>query len=146
MVFQQFFNFRTQCVRVSQIAKADGTTANFIFVCWADAATRCADFGFAQGFFAHLVKQLVNWQDQARIFSNGEGVGIDFNTLCADRCNFFKQGSRVDNNAIADDGQLAAANDAGRQKAEFVFYTVDNKRMTGVMTALEAYDHIGTFR
>ncbi|SPU77233.1 Uncharacterised protein [Brucella suis] len=50
---------------------------------------------------------------------------------------------RIDHDAIADNAQLAA-HEAGWQQRKLVADTVDDKRMTCVMTALVAHDHVGT--
>ena len=52
---------------------------------------------------------------------------------------------RIDDHAIADDSLLAGTHNARRQKRELVGNAVDDERMAGIVSALEANHDVRTF-
>ena len=64
VISEDGIQFFTQFFRMQQIDGADGAACHFVFVGRADAAAGCADFAFAAGCFAGLVKRDVVRQDQ----------------------------------------------------------------------------------
>ena len=53
---------------------------------------------------------------------------------------------RIEDDAVADDRQLALAHDAGRQQRQLVAHAVDDERVAGIVAALEAHDDVGALR
>ena len=72
--------------------------------------------------------------------------GVTSTPCAAQFCHFRDEGMRVEDHAIADDRQLAAAHDAGRQQRQLVDLAVDDQRMAGIVAALEAHDDVGALR
>ena len=56
---------------------------------------------------------------------------------------FVEQRLRVDDDAVADHRQLAAAHHAGRQQRQLVDLAVDDQRVAGIVAALETHDDVG---
>ena len=57
-----------------------------------------------------------------------------------------QQRPRIDDDAVADDAELARAHDARRQQRQLVGLVADDERVAGVVAALEAHDDIGALR
>ena len=127
-----------------QIHHADGSAANLVLVGGADAAHRGADFrSGGGGILAQSVKLAVDRENQRRVFSHPQIVAIDRHALGAQGCDLFHQMVRIDDDAVADHGQLARPHDARGQQRELVGHAVDDKRMAGVVPALKAHDDVG---
>ena len=62
------------------------------------------------------------------------------------RLDLLSQRPGIDDDAVADDRELAGANDARRQQRELVGLVADDERVAGVVAALEADDAIGALR
>jgi hypothetical protein len=80
-------------------------------------------------------------QDERGIFGNAQHVRIDVDALRAQFPDFGNEMMRIDNDAVADDAQLAA-HKARWQQRKLVADAVDDQRMTCIMTALVAHDDI----
>ena len=57
-----------------------------------------------------------------------------------------KQRLRIDDDAIADYRQFAAAHDAGGQQRQLVGHVADHQRVAGIVPALESHHDVGLFR
>ncbi len=139
---EQTLNLWLQCFRLSQVDNADCTTANLVFVSRANTSLGRADLEAFSSAFAHSVKFAMNGENQRSVFRNAQHVRRDFDALTAQFLNFHDKMMRINHNTIADHAQLAA-HKAGWQKRKLVADAIDDKRMTRVMTALIAHNHIG---
>ena len=83
-------------------------------------------------------------KNQRRIFGDPQDIRSNRNALAAKLFDFGDEMMRIDDDAIADDAELAA-NEPGWQKGELVADPVNDERMTGIVAALEAHDHVRTF-
>jgi hypothetical protein len=146
MVHQQAIDLRPQSVEVLQILGADGSPSDLVLVSWTDAASRGAYAPLAGGRFAELIELAVQRQDQGGVLGNAQILGVDHHALLLEAYDLVAQGPRIDHHAVADDAQLAAAHDAGRQQRQLEGLIADHQCMAGVVAALEAYDDVGALR
>jgi hypothetical protein len=87
-------------------------------------------------------RSLVQRQDQAGVVGQDQQLGRDDDALLGDLVDLGEQVPRVDDDAVADDGELAL-HDTRRQQGQLVDLAVDHQRVAGVVAALEAHDDIG---
>ena len=85
-------------------------------------------------------------QDKRCVFGDFQAVGRDVDALRLELRDFRDEGVRIEDDAVADDRQLALAHDAGRQQRQLVDLAVDDQRMAGIVAALEAHHDIGALR
>ena len=141
---QQIFDFVRQGFFFEQIADANGATSDFVLISGADTATRRSDFGFSRGFFAHMVQFAVKRQNQSRQFRNFQNIGGYFRPQIGHAFDFVAQSPRINDNAVSDNGQLAAHN-ARRQQGKLVSHAIHDQSVSCVVSALESHDDIGFF-
>ena len=55
------------------------------------------------------------------------------------------KGIRIEHNTIADNGELARADDTRGQERELINLVANDERVASIMPALEAHDRIGLF-
>src|SRR5690606_13133997 len=129
VVGEQALNLRLKRFRLGQIDDADGATANLVFIGRANAALGRADLEARIGAFAHGIEIAVDGEDERGIFGNAQHVRIDVDALRAQFLDFGNEMMWIDNDAVADDAQLAAYK-AGWQQRKLVADAVDDQRMT----------------
>ena len=142
MVRQQPLDLGQQRVRFGEVDQADGTAADLVLVRRADAALGGADPDGRVGVLAQAVELAVDRQDQRRGLGDPEDFGGDRHPLPAQFGQFGDQMVRIDDDAVADQRQLAA-NHARRQQAQLVADAVDDQRVAGIVPALVAHDDVG---
>ena len=86
------------------------------------------------------------WQDQRGIVREDQVFGRHFNALRANAVNFRQHVPRINHDAIADDRELAAANEARRQQRKLEHFAVNDQRMARIVAALETHHDIGPAR
>src|SRR4029077_2796444 len=59
---------------------------------------------------------------------------------------FLEQRERIDDHPVADHGKLPRSHDPGRQQRQLVGDSVDDQRVTCIMSTLEANDDVGLLR
>ncbi len=133
-----------------QVTGPERPARHLVFIGRPDAATGGADFWPAlgadiSGILTHPVQFTMQRQNKRTVFGNNQIVGAHVDPLFLQAVNFADQCPRVHHHPIADDGQLTATHNAGRQQAEFVDRAINHQRMTRVMTALKTHHHIGPF-
>ena len=85
-------------------------------------------------------------QDQRDVFGDAQIVRADGDALALQLFDFVEQGLRIEHHAVADHGQLRGPQHAGGQQRQLVGLAVDDERMAGIVTALEAHDDVGLLR
>ena len=88
------------------------------------------------------------WSDRISgvVLGDLEIVRRHRDALAADLLDLVDEVIRIEDHAVADDRQLARADDAGRQEGELEHLAVDHQRVAGVVAALEADDDVGADR
>jgi hypothetical protein len=143
VVQQQVVHPLFERLRIGEVADPDGAAADLVFICGADAAPGRAELAVAAARLAGAVERAMRRQDQRGIVGELQGLRGDVEPLLAHRLDLGEQRPGIDDDAVADDRQLARPHDARRQQAQLVFDIPDNQRVAGVVTALEANHDIG---
>ncbi len=128
---------------VAEVGDADRAAADLVLVGRADAAAGGADLGDAGRLLAHPVEVLVQRQDEGGVLGDHQAFGRDRHPLLAQLVDLGDQRPGVEDDAVADDAELAGADDAGRQERQLVDGAVDDQRVAGIVAALKARDHVG---
>ena len=93
-------------------------------------------------FFAKGVEQPVVRENEIGTVTD-EQITVDGNAARLEVVNFFEQSQRVDDDAVADDVELAGIEDAGGDEMENVLLVADLDGVPGVVAALIADDNVG---
>jgi hypothetical protein len=80
------------------------------------------------------------------VVGEAQRVGRDRQPLVAHQLDFGDQRPGIDDDAIADDRQLAGSHDARRQQAHLEFDIADDEGVAGVGSALKADHDVGPLR
>ena len=129
--------------RVAEVGDADRAAADLVLVGRADAAAGGADLGGAGRLLAEAVKVLMQRQNQRRVLGDHQRFGADLDALAAELVDLGEERPGVEDDAVADDRELAGADDAGGEQRELVDGAVDDEGVAGVVAALEAGDDVG---
>ena len=136
-----------QRVGLGEVHHADRAAADLVLVSGADAALGGADLHAIAGrLLAMRVELAVQREDQRRVLGDLEIIGGYRDALLAQPLDLADEEMRIDDDAIADDRELARPHDAGGQQRELIGLAVDDQRMAGVVAALEAHHDIGLER
>ena len=143
---QQAFDLAPERQRIGQIHDADGAPADLVLVGGADAAPGGADARKHIGGFANRVEFLVQRQDQRRVLGDAQALRRDVDPLPLEAVDFLEQRERIDDHPVADHGKLPRSHDPRRQQRQLVGDSVDDQRVTRIMSTLEANDDVGLLR
>ena len=146
VVHEDAVDLGAERVQVFQILHADGAPADLVLVGGADAAPRGADLLNPRARFPELVELAVQGQDQRRILGDAQVLARDRHALRLQLVDLGDERPGIDDDAIADDAELAGAHDARREQRKLVGLIADDERVAGVVAALEAHHHIGALR
>ena len=125
-----------------QVGHAQTGARGFVAVGRADAALGRADFRLALAQLALFIERAVIGQDEVRAVADQQ-VLSDPDAELAQAIDFADERDRVDDDAVADDADLAAPQNAGRNEMQDVFLAAVNDGVAGVVAALAADDDIG---
>ena len=84
-------------------------------------------------------------EDQRGVLGDAQVVAGDRDALLGEALHFAGERMRIEHDAVADDGELVRAHDAGGQQRELVDLVADHERMAGIVPALEPHDHVRLF-
>ncbi len=143
---QQPIDLAVEHLQVGEIHQPDGAPADLVLVGRTDAAAGGADGALAGRLLARDVELLVQRQDQRGIFGDAQIVAGDRDALLLQPFDLGDQRARIEHDAVADHRKLVRPHHAGGQQRKLVGHAVDDERMAGVMTALEANDDVGLLR
>ena len=129
-----------------KVTKPNSAACHLVLIGRANAAAGGADLAGTAHRLTRMIDSLVKRQDQRGGVGDNKAVRADLGPLAAKLGNFLDQMHRVDDNAVADDRQLAGAHNAGRQKRQLVFHPADDKRMAGIMATLKTDNDVGAAR
>jgi hypothetical protein len=144
MVGHQPVDLGLQRLAVGEVGDADGAAAYLVLIGRTDAAPGGADLLGRRGL-ARLVEVAVQRQDQAGVVGQHQQVRRDRDALPAQLGDLFQEVPGIDDDPVADDGQLALHH-AGRQQRQLVDLIADDERVARVVAALEAHHHVGAVR
>ncbi len=143
MVRAKPVQLRLQIIEMRQIAHADCTAPDLVFIGWANTAPGRADLALARRDFAQAIKVAVDRQDQRAIVRNRKIVIINGDALAFQLLDLGLQSPRVEHNAIADHRERARDN-ARWQQRELVGRAINHQRVASIMPALKAHHSIST--
>ncbi len=146
MVDENAIDLGAERVQVLQILDADRAAADLVFVSRTDATPGGADLAVTGRRFTDLIEFAMERQDQRRVFGDPQVVLGDDDVLGFELVDFGGERPGIDDDAIADHGELAGADDAGGQERQLVDVLADDEGVAGVMSTLEADHHIGALR
>ena len=146
VMHQNTIDFAAERFEVLQILHPDSASPNLVFIRRPNAAPRRADLTGTGCGFAQLIELAMQRQDQRRVFSDAQILARDDDLLRREFVDFRNQRPRIDDNAVADDGELARPHHARWQQRQLVRRAANNQRVAGVVTALKAHDNVGTLR
>ena len=107
VVGQQPLDLAPERQRIRQVHDPDCAPSNLVLVGRPDAASRAADAGQRIRGFAHGIKLLVQRQDQRGVLRDAQAVRGDINALLPEPVDFLEQRERINDDAVADHGQLS---------------------------------------
>ena len=143
MVGEQALDLGRQRVEVGEIHEADGAAADLVLVGRADAAAGGADARAGAAAFAQRIELAVQGQDERGVVGDAQVVARDGDPLPFQPADLVDEGVRIEDDAVADHGELARPHDAGGQERQLVGLAADDEGMAGIVAALEAHDHVG---
>jgi hypothetical protein len=129
---------------IDEINETHADAGGFVTVRRADASFGGADFVFALEDFALGIEFAMVGKNQMRGFADEE-VAVDVDAELEEALDFFDEGNGIDDDAVADDADFFAAQDAGGDEVEDVFFGADEDGVSGVVAALGADNDVGLF-
>ena len=93
--------------------------------------------------FANRVELLMQRQDQRGVLGDTQALRRDVDPLPLEPIDFLEERMRIDDDAVADHGQLPRSHHARRQQRQLVGDPVDDERVSRIMSTLEADDDVG---
>ncbi len=138
VVVQQLTQLGGKTLTVEQVANAQATACNLVFVGWADTTAGGADLGFATGLLAGLVQGHVVRQDQRSSRADAQALAHRY-ALLFQLGDFTHQGIRSNDHAVADQALYAFTQDAGRNQVQNGFFTVDHQGVARIVATLVAH-------
>ena len=82
-------------------------------------------------------------QDQRGVLGDLQALRIDVDAALPEAVDLADEMPGIEDDAVADDAELAGAHDARRQKRQLVGLVADDERVAGIVAALEAHDDVG---
>lgn len=143
VVGQVVAEFAFENLPVEDVAQADATTGGPIFVGRADAATGRSDFSLALAFFPGNIKLPVIGHDQVGLGRDFKQIGVDGDPHFHEMLDLFDEGSRVEDDAVADDAELVGMHDPGGDQVQHIFLPVDDEGVSGIVPPLKAHNGVG---
>src|SRR4051812_18094889 len=126
---------------VEHVLHADAQARRLVRVAGPDPALRRADLELAELRLARVVEHQVVGHDQVRVGRHAQAADVD--ALRPQVVDLVGEDLGVDHDAVADHARLARVEDPARDEVELPRLALAHDRVTGVVAALEADDHVG---
>jgi hypothetical protein len=146
MVHQDAVHLGSEGAQVLKVLHADGASADLVLVGRADAAPGGADLALAGSGLAQHVKFAVQRQDQRGVLGDPQALRRHGQAPACQPLDLLGQRPRVDDDAVAENRELALAYHARGKEGELVDLVADHQGMPGVVAALEADDNVSPLR
>ena len=140
---QEAVDLVRQRVEIGEVHQPDRAAADLVLVSRADAAPGGAYAREHVGGFTDRIELLVQRQDQRGILGDAQALRRNVDPLPLEAVDFLKQRARIDHHPVADHGKLPRPHHARRQQGQLVGDTVDDQRVTCIMSTLEADHDVG---
>ena len=138
LVDQRALDLLAQDRGVEEVLHADAEAADLVHVRRPDATARGADLGLAEEALGHLVECDVIRRDEVGARTDEQARGVD--TACLEAGHLVQQHGRVDDHAVADDGDDSRGEDAAGEQVQGVLLVADDDGVSRVVAALVAHD------
>ncbi len=92
------------------------------------------------------VELAVQRQDERGVLGDAQVLAAHRNALRGELVDLRAECPGIDDDAVADDAELARTHDARRQQRQLEGLVADDERVPGVVAALEAHDDVGALR
>src|ERR1700691_1322105 len=112
---EQALDLVVECRAVGKVHKANCAASDLVLVGGPDTAPRRADAERRIGGFPNCVELAVQWKYQGSVLGNAQVVGRDIDALLLELGDLCEERVRVEDNAVADDGQFSLSDHTGRQ-------------------------------
>ncbi len=124
---------------------ANATTANLVFITRANPPAGGADLGLSLPFFPGCIHGSVVGHDDVGIAADDEILRGYRKTMVLQTIHFLNQHAGVDHHAVADQASLRRVEDPGGNEMKDMLLVIDDKRVTGVVSSLEAHHAVSLF-
>lgn len=131
-----------ELIRSDEISDPDGMrTPCLLLITGSDPAHGRADRFVLAGFFQHSFLSLMPRHDDMCAIADQQ-ILFDFNSLPFESLHFVEEGRWIHDHAGTDDGLDVRSENSGGDEREFVFHTLADDGMSGVVAPLIADDQI----
>src|SRR5262249_55274351 len=131
--------FFTEERGIEELAGAQAAASHFVFVGWADAARRGADFVGATSCFRGFVELAMIWKNQVRAIADVQAA-FDIDANLGEHFDFADKSGGIDDHAGTDDGVLLGTQYATGNELKDVLFFADDDGVAGIVASGDACD------
>ena len=128
---------------VDELGEAHADARHLVFVGRTDAAAGGADAALAAQPLARLIDGAMIRHDQVGAVADLQQALVLEVAARAQRVDLLDQRGRIDDDAVADDADLAGVQHAGGHQMQDGLLVADDERVAGIVAALVAHDDVG---
>ena len=136
-----FLQAARELVFIHEVADADADAVVTIYVAWADAAVRRADFALAASLVTETIHEAMIGQHDMSAVRDADTAEVD--ATRGEIVHLLQHDFRIEGHAVAHDAMRTLIEDARRHEAKLVCLAIDDDRMAGIAAALIAHDRVG---
>ena len=138
LLLERGLDLQAEDLLVEQILDADALASSFVLVARADAALGGADLVLAEALLVGAVEVFVPRHDDMRVAADLQVLAR--NALGLEHRHFLHEHARVDNDAVADDGNGVLVHDTRGHQVQRQFLVTVNNGVSCVVSTLVAHD------
>ena len=138
--------FLLEKFEIEQIFEAQSHPSHLVFVGRADSESGRADRTLAQPRLASAIDRQMIRHHHVRFVTDLEQTVVGEMAAALEVRDFAEQCDRIDDQPVADYASFAGMERAGGHQPQHKLLAADHQRVSRVVSALEAYDHIGVGR
>ena len=138
LLLERGLDLQAEDLLVEQILDTDALASDFVLVARADAAFGGSDLVLAEALLVSAVEVFVPRHDDMRVAADLQVLAR--NALGLEHRHFLHEHTRVDNDAVADDGNGVLVHDARGHQVQRQFLVTVNDGVSCVVSTLVAHD------
>ena len=138
LLLERSLDLQAEDLLVEQILDTDALASDFVLVARADAALGGSDFVLAEALLVGTVEVFVPRHDDMRVAADLQVLAR--NALGLEHRHFLHEHARVDDDAVADDGNGVLVHDARRHQVQRQFLVTVDDGVSCVVSTLVAHD------
>ena len=131
--------------RFIEVGHAHAAAGHLVFVRGADAAARRTDLVSAQRRLSGMIKRYMVRHDERTVGGHAH-AGFRIHAVALEFVDFLKERFGRKDDAVTQVADRRRVHDAGRDEAQNRLIAVDDKRMPGVVAAVETNDAVDLLR